>query len=238
MQIKNVPISIMDWRGHGTNLKIISKIKKGLQDVLWWRPRFAHYITSQLTKLEKRYNFVVDIWCGSGSTAIALASQNPTIQVLWCDIDEFFWWEDVPENFSYLQIPPNQLAQVLPKQADVIVAAGVIHHIEPENLNFFLRDIHDALDMNGSFIIHEHRISGHSIKGIIDKVSIHVLEFLNTRMLEWMSCAYNFFEMARLKEILNANGFRIIFEENTNGRFVTLPSINGNTVLICEKINK
>lgn len=232
------PTKSFDSRRIEEKPRFVSLLKKHVQSILWGRPQFAQYIVQKLDNFRKKHDLIVDIGCGAWTTAICIAEQNSQARVIWCDIDTFFWWTNIPENFSYLQISPFSLNKSLNTLADVIIAAWVLHHIEPEKLDVFLKDIFDSLNDEWTFVIHEHRISEHPIRGLIDRVSLQVLEFLNTKTLEWMVCSYNFFKIPQLIDVLERNWFKVLHREDTEWRFVTLPSINWNTVIICEKSKK
>lgn len=58
---------------------------------------------------------------------------------------------------------------------------------------------------------------------------------MDNRALESMRCAYNFFTKDRLLKTLNEFGYEVLQTEDTEERFVTIPTINGNTFVVAEK---
>lgn len=218
------------------NSKIIPRLKHYAQEKLGSRENFAIYIANILSEEKIEPTCIVDLGCGTGTTVRALAKLFPHAEVFGYEIDKarLVKNSDYPKNVSFKVIPPFSL-QNEKLRPDAIILGGVIHHVSQKNEDCLLQDVYKALNDNARLIVHEHRLSKNPIRRKLERVLLSASEFIINDFLESMVCNYNFFEDARLRNVLERNGFEIVKSENMEGRFVTLPSLNGNTVYICRK---
>ncbi|GEM_PF-6610155 len=168
-------------------------------------------------------------------TTRKIARLIPEARVVDCDIQEHVARSEAdPPNREYRQIKPFSLASEN-LQPDIISLCGVVHHISPGDEDRFMQDLCSALKPGGRLLVHEHKLSDHSFRRRIEGALLRMNEFLTNEALESMACAYNFFTRPRLRALLEGNGFRVLDEEDTGRRFITIPTLNSNMAFWCAK---
>ncbi|KKT02718.1 MAG: hypothetical protein UV80_C0002G0185 [Candidatus Peregrinibacteria bacterium GW2011_GWF2_43_17] len=199
--------------------------------------RLADDIKLKLGQLGIAPRVVVDWGCGSITITRRLAHNFPEAQVFGYDVKDHH--SGIPlsdlSNLQFGIIDPFTLAATVANSADFVLLSGVMHHVEPEDEDKLLSDVHGALNEDGILLIHEHCLSPNRFRRKLEKLLLTMVEFGINHGPEDMSCSYNFLTRAMARDILNRNGFEVFDEVDSNGKYVTLPSLNKNTVYWCRK---
>lgn len=215
----------------------VRELKNAVQTKLGNRADYARFVADLLEKDHFSPRCIVDVGCATGTTAKALAEIFPTARVTGCDITDKHVHRNrkAPGNFTFQQIEPFHLERENLKP-DMIVLTGVIHHIGHADEDRFLQDIRRSLTDDGIVIVHEHCLASQPFRKRIERVLLDIVEFVINDLAEGMACSYNFFEDARLRALLERNGFEIVEDYSVGGRFTTLPFLNGHMVYYCRKV--
>lgn len=218
-----------------TNNNVVN-LKKFLQQRVWWRKDFAIFVKSKLLDIWSQIWTIWDVWCGAWTVAMELARILPESAIYGLDINDHFWSADIDytDNFQYINFEPYNLS----KQKilfDVVLLWGVLHHIPKEDTDVFFADLNNSISDSWIIIVHEHRLSELKIRRYIELWQLALLETLNTKTLEWMHCSYNFYTKNNLIQTFDNYWYKLIESADTNWKFVTIPTINGNTVFIFKK---
>jgi 2-polyprenyl-3-methyl-5-hydroxy-6-metoxy-1,4-benzoquinol methylase len=213
----------------------VPELKSFGQRITGGHIRCADYVVNRIRQDLGEIDCLMDVGCGTMTTTKAIAGRLPETRIVGCDIHNHSPKSlDYPPNLEYRRIEPYSVAS-LHLNPDVITLNGVVHHIPHDREEEFMADIHTALKPNGNLLIHEHQLAENRIRRRIEYWQLCFSEFMINRLLERMSSSYNFFTRERLRRLLERNGFGVLNIEDTGHRFVTLPSINTNMALWCEK---
>lgn len=199
------------------------------------RRGFAVYVKAVLENRGIKPASILDVGCGTGTTARYMAETLPRAKVLATDVKPHLahWNGNRPDNLTFMPHEAFKLSKTGLK-TDAAMLIGVIHHVPQEREEELLADVRDTLNAKGTLIIHEHRLSTHRVRARIEKILLGLNERL-INGIEGMGCADNFFTRKRLNRLLLKSGFRVLHTEDTEGKFVSVPTLNGNMTFFCEK---
>src|SRR3989304_6214099 len=210
----------------------VRALKAATQEVLGNRRRLASYILERLRQDGIHPTCIVDHGCGTGTTAVAFAKLAPDAKVYGTDVKSHRASISTPANVEFRAIEPCRLRHE-GLRPDVVLVSGVLHHIARASEDAFLADIAEAIPPHARLFVHEHRLATHRFRQAIEKALLRRLEVLGG--IEHMSRFYNYYTRARLVDLLKTHGFEIIEMQDVEGRFFTLPTLNGNMLLYWER---
>ena len=120
----------------------------------------AEYIINILDNQKlSRPKSLLDIGCGNCimTRDLGIAFNMKKDDIYGADIPQEFeqkWAETRPKNINFVLIHNNKLK--FKRKFDLITCMMVLHHIDEQILNQYLKDIYNLLNDNGIFIIKEH----------------------------------------------------------------------------------
>ncbi len=212
----------------------IPQVKRWLKEKSGKTSALANKVSEWANLSQNPSARVVDFGCGTGALAVEMAKRNTLAKIFGVDINDHRDHSLItPPNLDYYMIKPFSLAKES-LNPELIILSQIIHHVPRKQVSAFIKDINNSLVVGGRVFIHEHEISESRIQ-ILEKTLLTLAESISNRCLETMEVNYNFLTKHKLCELLEENNFKILKEESVQRKFVTIPQLAGNRIILAEK---
>lgn len=159
---------------------------------------------------------ILDFGCGDCTLGSSLSKLLPNSKCWGCDLQEWSEFADPDrKRTSLCEFTPISENQALPYEDDffhIIVVSHVLHHIQPQNRDFVLRELHRVLSRDGLLVVLEHDSVDPTDKYIIELHHIlylyvsnpHIFSPKEQRKIKYYS---DYFSMKQLQNTASRAGF-------------------------------